>query len=167
MCDCGRVFAIHFEHMGKEHRVASPAVLLMARANSRPTQTRAESPQRPVALWSPTMSQNHQATPKRLREQVASLRATATRCCSRRLRLRGLRFFLMGLELWKHIVIQFRSKAFFFEKYLFLNLNRRYFHRGHPYSKRQGFGISVSLIRGAEPRLTSRSGSRWRYPANG
>ena len=108
------VFAIHFEHMGKEHRVASPAVLLMARANSRPTQTRAESPQRPVALWSPTMSQNHQATPKRLREQVASLRATATRCCSRRLRLRGLRFFLMGLELWKHIVIQFRSKAFFF-----------------------------------------------------
>ena len=35
------VFAIHFEHMGKEHRVASPAVLLMARASSRPTQTRA------------------------------------------------------------------------------------------------------------------------------
>ena len=96
-----------------------------------------------------------------------SVAKTATSCVGVSPHLRYLRFFLMGLEIWKHIVIQFRSKAFFFEKYLFLNLNRRYFHRGHPYSKRQGFGISVSLIRGTEPRLTSRSGSRWRYPANG
>ena len=55
---------------------------------------------------------------------------TATSCVGVSPHLRYLRFFLMGLEIWKHIVIQFRSKAFFFEKYLFLNLNRRYFHRG-------------------------------------
>ena len=38
---------------------------------------------------------------------------TATSCVGVSPHLRYLRFFLMGLELWKHIVILFRSKAFF------------------------------------------------------
>ena len=75
------VFAIHFEHMGKEHRVASPAVLLMARASSRPTQTRAESPQQRTRATS--SSQEH------IPAQVVRRVATPQAC------LRGLRFFLM------------------------------------------------------------------------
>ena len=39
--------------------------------------------------------------------------ARATSCVGVSPHLRYLRFFLMGLELWKHIVILFRSKAFF------------------------------------------------------
>ena len=37
---------------------------------------------------------------------------TATSCAGvKRPHLRNQRFFLMGLEIWKYIVIQFRSKA--------------------------------------------------------
>ena len=68
------VFAIHFEHMGKEHRVASPAVLLMARASSRPTQTRAESPQQRTRATS--SSQEH--IPAQVVRRVA---AAATERC--------------------------------------------------------------------------------------
>ena len=68
------MFAIRFEHMGKEHRVASPAVLLMARANSRPTQTRAESPQQRTRATS--SSQEH--IPAQVVRRVA---AAATERC--------------------------------------------------------------------------------------
>ena len=44
-------------------------------------------------------------------KQVASLRATATRCAGVSLHLRYLRFLSIGLEPWEHTVIQFRSKA--------------------------------------------------------
>ena len=37
--------------------------------------------------------------------------ARATSCVGVSPHLRYLRFFLMGLELWKHIVILFRNKA--------------------------------------------------------
>ena len=44
------------------------------------------------------------------------LRLATRRCVGVSPHLRYLRFFLMGLEIWKHIVIQFRSNAI--KKYL-------------------------------------------------
>ncbi|MBQ3569635.1 MAG: hypothetical protein IJA20_03060, partial [Methanocorpusculum sp.] len=44
-------------------------------------------------------------------EAGLSVAKTATSCVGVSPHQRYLRFFLMGLEIWKHIVIQFRSKA--------------------------------------------------------
>ena len=51
------------------------------------------------------------AAPKRLRSRSRPKGVTATSCASVSEHQRYLRSFLMGLELWKYIVIQFRSKA--------------------------------------------------------
>ena len=98
------------------------------------TQTRAYSPQRPVAfafgellpqplcgrlfqIWDDIIGyfNSSSAAPKRLREQLASgTRERATSCAAVRLRLCGLRFFQLG-QRWENIIRKMWAvKIYFF-----------------------------------------------------